>query len=125
MGNIESMVKGMERVERMVHNKYSLLCTQILTDLLNQIELEPWLDANSTDPLEFVDLQTFWTACLGIQCSKSHYYSYVPYVDPYHLLSIIQSVCHWYLYLLVYSSVDFVDIPSVHLTTYWGVSPLL
>jgi Glycosyl hydrolase family 92 N-terminal domain len=32
------------------------------TDLLDRIELEPWVDANSSDPLEIVDLQIFWTA---------------------------------------------------------------
>lgn len=32
------------------------------TDHLNRIELQPWVNANSTDPLEIVDLQTFWTA---------------------------------------------------------------
>ena len=32
------------------------------TDLLNRIEIEPWMNASSTDPLEMVDLQTFWTA---------------------------------------------------------------
>ena len=31
-------------------------------DLLDRIELEPWVNANSSDPLEIVDLQIFWTA---------------------------------------------------------------
>ena len=32
------------------------------TDLLDRIELEPWVNANGTDPYDIVDLQTFWTA---------------------------------------------------------------
>jgi len=32
------------------------------TDILNRIEVEPWVGASSTDPFEMVDLQTFWTA---------------------------------------------------------------
>jgi Glycosyl hydrolase family 92 N-terminal domain len=32
------------------------------TDLLDRIELEPWVNADGSDPLEVVDLQSFWTA---------------------------------------------------------------
>jgi hypothetical protein len=46
------------------------------TDILDRIEIEPWVNTNLTDSLDIVDLQTFWTAVVHtLQVHLNHLHS--------------------------------------------------